>query len=352
LKETTEPAKSMRLFRSWAAVVGLGLVVAGSSVVARAQLWVLTGGPSSATDSLHEALLIQFADSGLQVHARALSRDDDAEALARELVASGATPMVIWTQRVNGGEHDLRCVFRHGQAVDSTTVRLQGAWGPALERTIALKVRELLDDQARAPPEPSAPAAEALPPPPSQPAHPPAPGQAPATVFSPLLEISARAMTASGNGGAQAAVGVGAGGAMATGANRGELWLRVAWASPLEATTTAGQVTTHEWRPELSVHALRRLDPSWLGGYLSFALRVVSAQGTTAAGERGDSTEIVPALGVGAEGRLRLTGALWARCALGAELALKAQSFAVDHQAVLELGSLRGRGELSLVFSP
>jgi hypothetical protein len=355
LKENTEPAKLVRLFRSWAAVVWLGTMILGHGSVASAQLLVLTGGPSSATRSLHEALLIQLADSRLQVHTRALSRHDDAETVARGLVASGAAQMVIWSERVNEREHDLRCVvLQQGQAARATSVRLQGPWGPALERTIALKVRELLDDQARAPPAtPSAQAAPALPPPALPPAaHAPEPGQAPAMVISPLLETGVRGMTPSGNGGAQAALGVGAGAAMASAASRLELWLDVAWASPLEATNMAGQVTTHEWRPELSVHALRRVDPGWLGGYLGFALRVVGAHGTTAAGEGGDRTETVPALSAGGEGRLRLLGALWARCALGAELALKAQRFAVDHQTVLELGTLRGRAELSLVFSP
>jgi hypothetical protein len=361
LKQSTQAAKSMRLLASWAAVVWLGVVVAGHSSVARAQLWVLTGGPSSATDSLGEALVIQLADSGPEVHTRALSRGDDAEAQARSLLRAGAGRMVIWSLRVNGGAHDLRCVFQHGQAVDSTTTRLQGAWGPALERTIALKVRELLDEQARAAPDPEkapsnrpdpapAPAARRLPP--AQPALPPAPSPQPAMVISPLVELGVRGMTASGNGGAQAALGVAAGAAIAKGANRAELWLGVLWLSPLQATTMAGHVSTDEWKPELSVHALRRVDPSWLGGYLSFALRVVGAEGTTAAGEGGDRTQTVPALGAGAEGRLRLTGALWARCALGAELALKAQSFAVDQQTVLELGTLRAQAELSLVFSP
>lgn len=140
---------------------------------------------------------------------------------------------------------------------------------------------------------------------------------------------------------------------MAIGTNQAELWLRVGWATALDAATTAGHVSAREWSPELAVRGLHRVDPSWLaGGYLGLALRVVHAQGTTTAGEQGDSTRVVPALGAGAEARLRVTGALWARCALGAELALKAQRFAVDRQPVLELGQLRGRAELSLVFSP
>jgi hypothetical protein len=351
----------MRLLRSWAVVVCLGTIFAGSGTVARAQLVVLTGEASSATDSLGEALLIQLADGELQVHTQALSRGDDAEAVARNLLATGRARMVIWSLRVHGRAHDLRCVFRHAEAVDSTTMRLQGAWGPALERSIALKVRELLDDQARASaapvPGPSsvagpAPAAETPRPPPAQPGRPSSPRPPPTPVISPLIEAGVRGMTASGNASAQAAFGVAAGAAMTSGANRAELWLRVQWASPLEAETTAGRVTAREWSPELSVHGLRRVAPSWLGGFLSVALRVVDAEGTTSAGERGDRTRSVPVLGAGAEARLPLTEKLWARCALGAELALKAQRFAVDHQPVLELGTFRGRAELSLVFSP
>jgi hypothetical protein len=350
----------MRLWRSWTAVVCLGAAV--WSPVAGAQLAVLNGAASSAPDSLSEALVIQLADSELLVSAHVLSKGDDADDVARNMLGAGAARIVIWTVRVAEGMHELRCVFRHASSVESTTTRLRGAWGPALERTIALKVRELLDElsrdpiPARAPPASGsdpAQAAEAPPTPQARAVLARAPSHPPATATSPLVAVGVGGMTASGNAGGQAALGVGAGGAMTVGAGRAELWLRAHWvANPLTAGAPTGRVTTREWIPELSVHGLRRLDPSWLGGYLSLALRIVHAQGVSAAGEHGEQTRTVPSLGAGAEARLRLVSALWARCALGAELALKAQRFAVDGQTLLELGTFRGRAELSLVFSP
>jgi hypothetical protein len=96
---------------------------------------------------------------------------------------------------------------------------------------------------------------------------------------------------------------------------------------------------------------LMRVHPSvqvggGLGGKLSFS----AAQGRSASGRSGRSTERLPALLVGAEAELRLSRSLGARAVLGLELRTQRQRFYIEGREVADTGRAIPYARLSLVW--
>lgn len=301
--------------------------------------------------SVVETLRIQLSGTHAALEERELVGGADASAQAMQLVRSGRARLVAWIDTRAAGRYELRCVGLRQGAIAAARAELAGRPGPALERTMALKLRELLDElDAPAAPSPSSSRA-----PPhelheesSRPAQPSA-GQASARV-SALLELATQATSGAGSVGPQLRAFVAGGVSHRLAGLQAELSLGLGWASGFTRVATIGSVEVREWMSQLALHVLQPGAGPTLGGHAGLVLRVVRARGETAAGERGEQSRLVPALGFGADAAIPLQGALRLRWTLGAELALKSQRFAVERVSLLELGNLRAITALSLVF--
>lgn len=114
------------------------------------------------------------------------------------------------------------------------------------------------------------------------------------------------------------------------------------WFAPLDVRGPRGSVDENEWALGLSLRALRSLGTRfWLGVALDPSFSVVSAQGTTLSGARGEERLARFTLTVALDLRLRLLASTYLRFAPGVDLALVRQRFAVDHDVTLELSRAR-----------
>jgi hypothetical protein len=119
----------------------------------------------------------------------------------------------------------------------------------------------------------------------------------------------------------------------------------------LSHASGAGSVEIHEIAFSGAARVLwtGRRAPVALGGFAHFGARVLSAEGITPLGASGGADRVVPFVTAGPEVRLMLAPWLRLRAAVGAEIALSRQRFAVNGEPLLDLGPARGVAEVGLV---
>ena len=121
--------------------------------------------------------------------------------------------------------------------------------------------------------------------------------------------------------------------------------------TPLSAQSPAGILRAFETYVGGSGRGVYSLGDLAVGVFLDAGARLLDVEGTTAAGTPGSSQRSLPTLAFGPEVRLELVPWLELRGALGADVMLRRQRFAVNEQAFLDLGASRGLFALGLVAS-
>ncbi|MDH5674563.1 MAG: hypothetical protein OEZ06_20720 [Myxococcales bacterium] len=232
-------------------------------------------------------------------------------------------------------------------------VRVPGGGGPALERSLALKVREGYDAVLRA--AEAAPDAGLL----LQPPPPPAEAEAPAPTaggFGALWRVGAEWATLPSRGAGQFAIALGAGPTLAISpALRLSVELGIAYAPSIIFDTSGRQLEFSELSPSLTLLLAGRRGPWAFGGGMVVAPSLALAEGRlrTAAGAveaRAQATEAVPSIAALGALERKLDGGLWLRLSLGPELRLRRQHFAVRGDQLADLGRLRLRAGLALLL--
>jgi hypothetical protein len=259
-----------------------------------------------------------------------------ASALAEEHDAD----WVLWTDppqtTVPRSEHAvLYLVGRQNGRALIEVVSVPGGEGPEVDRSLALKVHELIDVREGAVyalgnaevPEPEA-------------------QQRRVQLW---LEAGAQAGI-EGDGGAAFDVLIAIGPSLTTPALLLALPIELAIGLPRRFERDGDEVSWTELGATLWLKLGARLGPAVLGGALGAKLAFTDVEGTTQTGRQGTATELLPSAVASIDGELPLSSSLGARLALGTELRWKRQHFLIEGEDVGNTGRVVPFARLSLVW--
>jgi hypothetical protein len=268
---------------------------------------------------------------------------------ASELAQSEDVLLVVWTEPAvvlaDGSREAVLYVVGHkqGRAL-LEIVRVPGDEGPDVDRTLALKVRELVDEvrHNRA----QAAASELM----LEPAAEPAPGPVGAPGWGPRVAAGGLVGTFTGSELGQW------GARLAAGAARRDGRLRLAGSgqldvfSEIELSSAAAQVELFELAPGVLAQAQLRQGAIWLGLRAGLSLSVIDAQGQGARG-RGEASRLAPAWSAGVEVEVPLLDGIGLVAALELQARFRRQRFSVEGAEVVDLGRLRPLASIALSWS-
>lgn len=341
----------------------VGVLMGGWASPAHAQEpRVLLLEPDGAPTGLHLALQIQLAGIATveripqQARASAAQRVEIAGEFARERAALCAVSVEPPPAGADGPAILYAVGEREGRALIEV-VRVPGGAGPELDRTLALKVREIVTELilARA----AAPAETLLLPPP--------PAATPGPPATPRLRGAARSRQAVGAAvalgarlGSQPRVGLGRWGVgLAAGPTISRRSLRFAaqlgadWFPPVTVANEGDRARFHELAGTLVLQAQRRIGDVWIGAEAGPQHVWLDAQGTTALERRGRVYRdtlwaLVAALG----GEIAFGEGLGFAAQLQLQTLLRDQRLTVNGREVVEFGRVRARLGISLTYRP
>ncbi|MGD8860448.1 MAG: hypothetical protein PVI30_10595 [Myxococcales bacterium] len=242
----------------------------------------------------------------------------------------------VWVQRPppqDDGEAREAVLYlvgrREGRAL-LEVVRVPGGGGPALDRSLALKVREVVDSLQRA----EAERREALlsPPPPPRPEPHRQLGLHAAAVGAPLQGASL------GQWGAQ----LGVLGALQWAPHRVEAELGATLFPSVGVAEGPREARLTELSARLSIAWLHALGPAHVGARAGLTLGTVQVEGRTPDGRTGEATEVAPGALLLAEARISLGDpGPWLQLWLGAQARLTRRRYTIEGEEVADLGRLR-----------
>lgn len=337
----------VRLKRNFGGWLTAGFIlIAGAARVQAEDRVVLLDDPARPSPGLVSALRIQLTGvAELDVRqdpemAGVSKRVQVASQLAQAddvLVVTWAEPAV---ELADGSREAVLYVVGHkqGRAL-LEVVRVPGGEGPVVERSLALKLRELVDE-VRQNREQAAAAdvmLEAAPPPPA--------GRWDAVVavagaVAPLADSDVGQWGARMSGGA----------AFRDGGLRLAGLLQVAVFPQLEIAQGPSRVRLYEIAPSLLARAQLQHGALWFGLRLGPELSAVKAEGKSANGQ-GETSEVVASLLVGAEVELQLGAGVGVAAAIDLQGRFKRQRFTVDSDRVVDLGRVRPVASLGLTWN-
>lgn len=336
----------------WVSVVDAqARTAAAETAAAPRPIVLLLHEPAEPRPGLLASLQIQLGDVAEVRASPELTQGSvgDRIAAAAERSKQDRVLLVVWSdaplQNQDGSQEAVLYAVgrREGRAL-LEVVRVAGGEGPEMERSLAIKVREVATELIRA--EAEAPGPNAL------------GTQRAAEVSEPdeprwggRLGLFALAGPQPGSALGQWGGLLHAGPGWQSGRWRVSGLLGVAWFPTLTAHGGgAAYVELEELAPRLIFAVQHRVDGFWLGAHAGACVSFVDATGHTAQGHRASTDVRLGSwlLGLGAE--LQLTAALAA--ALRAELQTRFvhQRFAVNGQTITDLGSVRPLVHAGLVF--
>ena len=327
------------------AVLGFGAWLLAASVTAAQAHIVLTRVPEAAErPGLLPALRIQLAGLAEVTAGSPLQGNSRSERIDSALAAGAATgaSASVWVEgpfaRADGGsELVLYVVGSHRDRALFEVLRVpagSGASGQAaVDRSLALKVRQVLWDLTRS--------QEVL-----------------ATPALVTAETRARwtagvlFKTSTGNVDAAAGLSLGAGLRIPDGHRLWEAGVRLAVLGPVHLGGKAGRMSLTELAPALELgmawveHALR------VGLRAGAQARTTVAQGRTAQGSEGTRVVVTPAFSLGPMIDIRLDPTWALELAIDVELTPQRQRFMLNDKVVADSGQLRGVLRAALAWSP
>lgn len=276
--------------------------------------------------------------------------------VASEVAEAERAEWVLWTEPVasSASPPDDHVVLylvgkRDGRALIEV-VRVPASEGAEADRSLALKVRELIEAHggaAYALGNAEAPAANAT---------------ADSSVLAPAPAPSApRARVQLWlEGGGQLAIEGDAGAALDVMLALGPsirlrslmiaLPVELAFGLPRRVEQSGDEAEWSELGVALWAKLAVRLDRLLLGGGLGGKLTFTNVEGNAASGRSGDARDLLPALLASADGELLFTDSFGARLALGAELRLKRQHFVLEGHDIGDTGRVVPFARVSVVW--
>ncbi len=306
-------------------------------------------------ESLVQALRIQLSGlSGLEpipLEPGALPREQ-AERLARE----PTTLAVLWLPegkpRGSGGEQrevtELHALTGSAPAASAPAqpelreqvVRVPAGPRPDVERSLGLKVRELVDALGRARAPLAAPVERSVP------TEAPPPTARPS--IGPTLALGARVAPLSGR--AQLGGALAGGAAWRSHALRLVGALELAWFPELALSSGPKQARVSELAPGLFARAELRRGALWLGAHGGLSLSFVQAEGTDGRERGRASAQLLSAL-FGLHFELAISEGFGLYAGLDLQVQRRRQRFSVDRVELVDFGRLRPLASLALAWS-
>ncbi len=302
---------------------------------------VPTAGPQ--WSSLLESLQIALADVA-RVRERRVEiapEDEAALAAAAQALLTGSEPaeVALWMRPGADGWFALQALARSRASGPTELARAQSGLSADVDRTIALKARDGL---------------ERLLAPPARPVAPPSTiAKEPMLVKEPLRPVAS--VDAVWRVGVGAAAGTAVNGKVELGCGVGSSTPSLRW----EATASfalasrsvlgAPRVETSEWGAGLQLAALGALGARYAAGaFVEVGGRWLTARSTLPDGRGGEAEALVPSVALGPEVRRSLGLGLEAIAAVGVDVAIRSQRFAIDGATVADLGRFRLQARLAL----
>lgn len=333
----------------------LGLLAWAGVASAEPKVVVLSAPEAPERPGFVEALRIQLAGVASVERAGSLApgtQSERVEAAADAAERAGAT-LGVWVEgpftRADGGRELVVHVVgkARGRAVievvRTPAERSAEAPDPAVDRSLALKVRALVGDlaaprgvlDATVVPERSAGEASAV-------------SAEAARGAAPRARVEVGALAAVGSPGVRAGAHAGAGARLAWAPFGMELVARIEWLEPANATSAVGTVEVTELVPGLELRGDVHAGDLRLGALLGTELRALGADGTTRRGVRGSARMFVPAVLTGPYLALPLGHVVEVRLVLALALALREEHLALSGVSVVDTERLRANAGLLL----
>lgn len=318
--------------------------------VAPARVVLLEDPADPPRESLVQALRIQL--SGLSsLESTTLEPGASPRAQAERLAREPSTLAVLWlpsgaSERAAREASALHALGLSDPGLREELVRVPGGPRPDVERSLALKVRELVDALRRSravvvlaavPTAGQAAATEPGPPPASAPA------------LGPALSLGVRVTPLSERAqwGGLLAGGV----AWWSDALRLVGALELAWFPELELARGSSRARVSELAPGLSCRVELQRGALWLGAHGGLSLSLVHAEGSDGR-EHGDaSVQLISVLG-GLHGELAIAEGFALYAGLDLQARPRRQRFTVDGTQLVDFGRLRPAASLALTWSP
>lgn len=319
-------------------------------------LLVLTHPGEPPPSGLLLALRVQLGAT-LRIETRTVPEGLDVAAITQSAASMLATEhgrAVLWTEPSEGGRQVYVCRPSSDGGAQLTTAQVPGVPGPDLDRTLALKISEMLEGT------PTKPVAAQNVAPPAQAPHPTADKARPtADAARPSWRlgfvgqvggvVSPRADSSFGKFGPALAAGASSSGPVL----RGAALLELVWL-PAIGTSTVGdvQIAVQELTPALRVNAQLLLGKVWLGAEAGFAVSLLRPSATTARGDYADRTVAAPSWFAGLGIELPLVPELALAVDGGVQVQLRRQRFSVFGVEVADSRRLRPLGRIAISYRP
>jgi hypothetical protein len=339
----------VRLKPNWGAVVIAGFILgaAGAQVQADDRV-VLLEEPGRPEPGLTSALRIQLTGVA-ELDVRQAPETPGVSArvqAASELAQEDDVLVVTWAEPAvtlgDGSREAVLYVVGHkqGRAL-LEVVRVPGGDGPEVERSLALKLREVVDEVRHNRQQAEAASGDLM--------LEPAPSRS-ARGWGATVAVSGAVGPLPGSELGQWGVRMSAGPALRDGSLRLLAMLQLAVFPQLEIARDARRVQLYELGPGLLLRAQLRQRLVWLGLRIGPELSWVQAEGQSARG-RGETTEIVPSLIAGLDVELPLADGVSVGAAVDLEARFKRQRFTIDGARVADLGRLRPVASIGLIWN-
>ena len=282
---------------------------------------------------------------------RAASAPQQIEAASRLTRDQGALA-AVWVDppldRASGAVMLYVVGEREGRALVEV-VRVPGDRGPELERTLALKVREVVAELQRA--AAAAPVAAQLLP--AEPIAPEPEPELPEASWQPLLALGMKLGSQPGLGLARWGLTAGAGPSLASRDLRLSGVLYGDWFPPRDVDRLGDHVRYWELGATLLAHAQLRLPGLWLGASLGPRLLWLQAEGRTVLEASGSAySNAIWGVAFGVDAEWPLTAYLGLAADLQIEGLSVREHLRVNEQQVVDVGRFRARLGISLVLHP
>lgn len=332
--------------------VAVAIVAVPMHAVAEPRVVVLGSDAEAPRTSFVQTLTIQLSGEALVETGPQLAAGSLPERLeeAAGILAERDATLGVWIEvaEANPRTFDL-VLYAVGRRRDVALVKVahvEVAEGDDVDRALALKVGEFLDDMLTVEDPGSRFERVVVEVPVRAPAPPPT--ERSAGPLGGFVELGMGGVL--GGAARQSALLVEAGVQVRRGSRVLEVAAALRAPSAIDVAGPEGRVIIEERAAAIEVRAVAR--DGRLGAALSGAIgaRVLDAVGIAEDGATGQARRIVPVTGGGVEGRFWLGRRLSLRVCVGMELALIDQRFAIDGQEVVAVGEVRATGQVSIVI--
>jgi hypothetical protein len=292
------------------------------------------------------------------VETRTVPADLDDAALrqaATSMLSAEQARAALWIEPTQSGER-VYVVRGPADRAALAKAKLRGKPGPDMDRTLALKIAELLSAEPTAPPPPPpAPPAATAPAPAPKPSPPPAAEapRPPPWQLHAVAELAGVISPRSDSGFGQLGPALAGGVSLDGPRQRYAALLDLTWLPPVQTRAEGGvELDVQELSPALRASGQLALGPVWLGAQTGIALALANAEATTTRGDYGERTELAPSwlAGVGIE--VPMLTAFSLALDAGVQVQLRRQRFSVFRVELADSRRVRPLGRIAIVFRP